>query len=165
MRPAIYLTLVLGLAALLGCGTPTPKRVSTAEWSGWLGDATIDPAGDLSKLQGKWRRNYNAPPGMHYPAAHVVFSGDTATFEPINLRAGDERAPRERVRFVLNSSVDPKVIRFTHSLGEGAATPLNRTHPEFNRMYSLDGDSLAIWTVWERAGERPKEIYERVKDK
>ena len=41
--------------------------------------------------------------------------------------------------------------------------PLSRSHPEFNRWYKLDGDTLTMWTKWANVGERAPAIYRRVK--
>ncbi len=98
---------------------------------------TIDPAGDVQKLQGKWSR---VPEGEGWGKAWLVFDGDTATFDPPRLWPQGEK-----YRFVLNSSIEPKVLRFTHWLGEKESIPLSPTHAEYNMWYKLESDSLTIW--------------------
>jgi hypothetical protein len=116
--------------AAFGCQDRQPRIESTAEWSGWMGDTTIDPTGDLKKLQGKW---VSIPPRIEdaaeWPESYLVIDGDIALFK--GPGAGDEggraRKPGEmpsKYRIVINSGVEPKVIRYTHSLDGGEPVPL-----------------------------------------
>jgi hypothetical protein len=158
--------LVAGTLAVLGCGeqpSPIPKKSST--WYGWTGAATIDPSGDVARLRGKWRRMpLSWETQKEQVESYLVFDGDTVTFDHVGLRAKKLTPGFQRYRFVLNSSVDPKVIRFTHQLGEGEPVRIPPTHGEYNQWYSLEGDVLTMWTIWAEADERPKYSYRRVRE-
>jgi hypothetical protein len=48
---------VLSTLAVFGCQEqqqPQPQVSYSNVWPGWTGTTTIDPAGDVQKLQGRW---------------------------------------------------------------------------------------------------------------
>jgi uncharacterized protein (TIGR03067 family) len=138
--------------------------VKSTDWPGWTGITTIDPAGDVAKLQGKWRRVPEEGAGELW----LTFDGDTLTFESFAFVAGVKaREPSEkphvnRYRFVLNSSIDPKVIRYVHRFGEGE--PWGGHQAPLSRWYKLDGDTLTIWSHLMEGWTRPKPSFRRVKE-
>ena len=84
MREITSASLLATVLAVFGCQDRQPRIESTAEWSGWMGDTTIDPAGDLKKLQGKW---ISTPPrredAAKWPESYLVIDGDIATYESV----------------------------------------------------------------------------------
>jgi hypothetical protein len=149
---------------VFGCtGQQTPETRMSNQWYGWAGPATVDPGGDVAKLQGRWQLMPVEENRKNRSEVHLVIDGDTAAFTLLSAPPTRTEDEATAYRFVLNSSVDPKVIRFTHRLGDGEPLPLSPTHGEHNQWYLLDGDTLTLWTVWFERGERAKARYQRVR--
>ncbi len=154
---------ILAFLLLPGCDAWKPEGRNSNEWYGWKGATTIDPAGDVAKLQGRWEMTPVEARRQSRDVCSLVFDPDTAI---TTLHADPPRRAEDNrwaYRYVLNSSVEPKVLRYTHRLDESGPVELSPGHGEFNLWYSLDGDVLTTWTVWEAAGERPRYTYQRVK--
>lgn len=161
---AIGLGITFHTLGVFGCeGQRTRQGRSTNQWYGWTGTETIDPSGDVARLQGRWQRMPVEENRKNRSEVHLVIDGDTATFTLLAAPPGRTKDETWAYRFVLNSSVDPKVIRFTHLLREGDPLPLSPTHGEHNQWYTLDGDILTLWTVWFEQEERGKARYQQVK--
>lgn len=152
--------LLMVLSGTIGCGTkPTPLKHGPE----WEGSATIDPAGDVPKLQGRWWRVPHGEGLARWPEAYLVFDGDIVTFDHAELRARGEKPDIETYQFVLNSSLDPKVIRFIRWLGHDGPLP-GRQAPRA-MWYKLEGDELTIWDYYASRGESPTYTWRRVTGK
>lgn len=161
----VGLALPLALLAV-GCQEqqqPPPKLVSTSDWTGWTGNTTIDPAGDVEKLQGKWDRIEVGGMPNKPGDAWLAFDRDVVIFDHAALPGTGERPDPRKYRFVLNSSVEPKVIGYIEWLGPGKPFPGFGT-PRWE-WYKLDGNILIIWNQHAERGESPKYRYMRVSNK
>jgi hypothetical protein len=168
MQQVTYALLTATILAAVGCREQPPPQSGTrssTEWPGWEGDTTIDPAGDVQKLQGKWRRVPEEGAGEMW----LTFDGDTVAFEAFEFVGGGKaREPGQKphvdkYRFVLNSSLDPKVMRYTHRLENGRPLALQRTHPSYNHWYKLNGDTLTSWNHLMEGWTRPIPSFQRAK--
>lgn len=155
--------LMATILTAFGCQDRQPRGVSSTDWPGWVGEATIDPTGDVQKLQGKWRRVPEEGAGEMW----LTFEGDIVTYESFEfVGGGKSREPGEkphvnRYRFVLNSSLDPKVMRYVHRLGEGEPWPGHQA--PLSNWYKLDGDTLTKWNHFMKHWTRPKPSFQRFK--
>lgn len=151
----ILATLAIGLlVAISGCGSgPTPDGA---------GEVTVDPVGDLAKLQGRWSLVPQGEGPLKWPESYLVFDGNIVTYDHPSFRKMGQRGDIVRYRFVLNSASDPKTIRFTRRLEEDKDIALPPTHKEYNKRYKLEDDTLTIWTFWSEQGEQPYYVYKRV---
>jgi hypothetical protein len=165
MRRTALILLGTTILAAAGCQVQQqqqPKVTYSNQWPGWVGNTNIDTTGDVQKLQGKWSW---VPQGEGSGELNLVFEGDTLTYEYPGL--GDEGYTRKtgqkpyvnKYRFVLNSSLDPKVIRFIDRLGEGKPIPGHQA--PLSQWYRLEGDTLTFWDHFTEQGERPSVSYRR----
>lgn len=125
----------------------------------WSGTESVDPAGDITRLQGKWERPAHGDGITRTMKAWVVFDGNTVTFHSPFREQPDFHAG---YRFVVNSSLSPRVMRFTHWLGPGEPLP-GHGAPQA-RWYRLDVDTLTIWNKWAELGESVRVTYRRAKE-
>src|SRR5438132_1197476 len=147
------IVLVAAMAATLGgCG----RRAEQPEE-----EQSVDPAGDLAKLQGRWTRVPQGEGPLKWPESYLTIDGNTATYDHPTLRASGQGGDIFRYRFVLNSAGDPKTMLFTHEIREGHEVALLRTHKEYNKRYKLEEDTLTIWTYWNEIEPKPLIVYKR----
>lgn len=160
VRPLALLLLMIGV----GCGgsvQPQKQPVATGTWTGWVGDTNVDPNDDMKSLQGTWREMQIVANDSGTTRVIVKFNTDTVTFEPAHI-IPDPFSNSQSFKYVLNSSLNPKVIRLTHEITSNGLKPLSSKSAEYNRMYTHNGDVFTMWTKWPE-NERPKISYERIK--
>ena len=153
---------ILATCVLAGCQktAPTPLfrlHVPTAA-EDWDGPESIDPAGDIAKLQGRWR--VAGPMGPPEREVYLIVEGNVATFDQRAFVDRGELPQLDRMVFVLNSSLNRKVIVYKERLGDGR--PYYR-HDGDSQWYNLNGDNLTLHTCLPGNIECPGTKYERIK--
>lgn len=127
----------------------------------WKGTIHVDPAGDVGALQGKWKLyQSDGTSEVGKNETYLVFEGNVIIFDFVTARERGNKPDKDVYNFSLNSSLDPKVIRYTQRLGEGE--PLVHRRAPLSRWYRLDGDDLWIRDNHEGMGELNKVIYHRI---
>lgn len=171
----LILPAMLGIVqSLPGCsppnGTISTRAEATRAEEKLKPESHNDPAGDLARLQGRWKRIPHGEGPAKWPESYLIIVGDQLTYDHKELRekgpptqkAATEIWGLERFRFVLNSGSDPKVMRYSHMWKDGREIELPDDHPEWNKRYTVENGLLKIWTMWAERHEQPVYEYERV---
>jgi len=146
---AKWFVLPLFLAvAVVGCGSSEPTT-----WPPRM----KDPAGDLGRLQGKWKKE---PLTADSPETYVIFKGNLMTIDYVGLRAQGSTLKFEYFHFALDTSKDPKRLTMFERKKEDHWELIGG--PEWNKRYKLERDMLTLWTSYSEDGEQPYYRYTRV---
>ena len=140
----VILRLALMVLGLTGVGAAIERwarpPVTPQTWSE---RTSVDPAGDLPKLQGKWKYTAVKKPPFDSDK-YLVISGNKALFDYPGLTLDNGKPWGPHYLFAINSSFEPKVIRYFECLNPDNIVRSERT-PQ-NWYYSLEGDTLWLWS-------------------
>ncbi len=159
-RTALRLALVIAVLGVVSAALwlvyrpvfcwPSPPKENPS----WDGTHNVDPAGDLAKLQGKWRRLVEE--------GNVItaeFEADVIRIDYVTLKSRGSALTGEYYKYVINSSVEPKRIFYLKKIGPPDVLPYKFGAQHL--WYSLEGDVLKVWNAYFFKGEGGIATYKK----
>lgn len=156
-----YLLVLIPVFVLLtiGCLKTADIKYTGPSPNDWRGESTIDPCGDLATLQGKWSYVSSKKIIGQPSEIDLTFKGSTANYDYITIQkaGGDPKANYYKI--IINSSVEPKILRFTEWTGPVGSTPI--MHPPEALWYKIEGEILTTWDAYSLKEESAPTRYKR----
>lgn len=138
---------------MVGCGEQVTSRVdgsgkpaAVKEPEAWTGTVSVDPAGDLARLQGLWRYVPHRNEGDKWAEQTVCAEGSVITFDYPGIRQPDNWKDADIYEFIINSSLSPKVLKCNKRIGNNDPLPGFGAPRAF--WYKIDNDQLILWTSY-----------------
>ena len=153
----VFAALVI-IAAPTGYGRESPADDWARSPCEWPGGPTIDPAGDVVRLAGRWRRPRDRPGERH----DLVFDGGTVTYDDTFAIAPGRKVERhvDCYNYILNSSSPHRVIRLLGNVKSGDPNEFHDIVSIRCRHYRFEGGELVLYDSTE--GEFGPDRYARV---
>jgi len=155
----LILSISLFILSAIGCEKTVNTKNAARSPNNWQGDTTIDPCGDLVLLQGKWSY-VSVKSSVGQPSEiDLIFQESTARYDYITIQKAGGQPKSEWFNIVLNSSVQPKIIRFTERIGPVDSTTI--MHARQSLWYKIEGDIFTTWDGYALIDESGPANYKR----
>jgi hypothetical protein len=126
---------------------------------------SVDPAGDLARLQGLWRYVPHRSEGDGWAEQTVLVEGSVITFDYPGLRQPSNWKDTDIYEFIVNSSSSPKVLKCVNRIGNNHPLPGFGIPRAF--WYNVDNEELIFWNgYWDMEsgrGEVPPSTYRKAR--
>ncbi len=155
----VSLTAVVVVA---GCGpveTRETKNKSPAgpKPSDWRGTKTVDPAGDLVLMQGRWRAVLADGTTVGIAEWYLDIEGEVLTSDFRVNQVNNPPPLVDKYQIILNSGHTPRIFRYAKRLTTNK--PLVESPTSY--WYTVDKDTLVLWNHWVAYGEGVRQYFRR----